>query len=61
MEDRDLKLEPNPVATESEVTVVGDQDLSGLLRPELAASFAASLTQRYGPIHAIVGHLKFGT
>ncbi len=60
VDDRDLNHERSPVATESEVAVVGDQDLSGLSRPEVAASFAGSLTQRYGPIHAVVGHLRLG-
>ena len=58
--DRDLNQDRSPVEAETEMAVVGDQDLSGLSRPEVAASFAASLTQRYGPIHAVVGHLRLG-
>ena len=60
VDDRDLNQDGSPVKAATEIAVVGDQNLSGLLRPEVAASFAASLTQRYGPIHAVVGHLGCG-
>src|SRR5208337_1149454 len=32
----------------------------GLPRPEVAGAIAATLVRRYGPIHAVVGHLLAG-
>jgi colanic acid/amylovoran biosynthesis glycosyltransferase len=47
-------------AAEAAIHVHRDQDVGAWLRPENAASLAATLRLRYGPIHAIVGHLKCG-
>jgi colanic acid/amylovoran biosynthesis glycosyltransferase len=47
-------------AAEAAIAVHRVPDVGALLRPEEAASLAATLRLRYGPIHVIVGHLKCG-
>ncbi len=47
-------------AAKAAIEVLADQSISALRQPEEAASVARMLTRRYGPIHALVGHLRCG-
>jgi len=44
-------------AAGAEILLLPDQDIDSLPRPEVAAAIAATVQQRFGPIHAVVGHL----
>jgi colanic acid/amylovoran biosynthesis glycosyltransferase len=48
------------VAAEVGIQVLADQDIGALNDPGVAASTAATIVQRFGPIDAIAGHLLGG-
>jgi len=46
------------LAAQEGIQVLSDLDIRGQPRPEAAATFAATVLRRYGPIDAVVGHLQ---
>ena len=48
------------LAAEAGIQVLADQNIEALKDREVAASLAATIVQRYGPIDAIAGHLLGG-
>jgi colanic acid/amylovoran biosynthesis glycosyltransferase len=46
------------LAAQEGIEVLTDLDIRGQSRPEAAATIAAMLVRRYGPIDAVVGHLQ---
>jgi len=45
------------LAAEAGIQVLADQEIDGLPRPDVAAAITATVLRRYGPIHAVVGHV----